>query len=251
MNTIYIYRTHIWNDFCKKQYKNIQNDCGEENTFLIFDDTFNKFDDLELKTNRLSNNLNNNAHIILINFNECKQVNPLHINNKDQVESQVIIFNRLCHVKYDYMWLIEYDVVCDGNWLQTFNKCNDMNEDILSTCVAEYPNEFFWGLWFKIYAKIRLKPRLNERVKCFFPINRFSKKYINVLENNLGIYSGFCEVYFPTLAKQKNCSYKNVPNSMLGSVFIYSLEKKFKVTFKNENKLYHPFITFDDIVMPN
>jgi len=249
MKSIYVYRIHLWNDFTKKQYENIQRDCGKENVYLIFDDTFNKFQDKNYETSRLSNP-NPDAHIILMNFNECLKINPLHRNNKDQVESQVLIFKKLCPQHFDYMWLIEYDVVCDGNWLLTLEKSNDLTEDILSTCMDEYPNDLFWGLWTKIYAKIRLKPRMEQRVKCFFPVNRFSIQFLEELEKNLGIYSGFCEVYFPTLAKQKNLRFRNLPKNMLGDIFLYSVEKEFKAQFKNENKLYHPFVSFDNIELP-
>jgi len=250
MKTIYVYRVHRWNPFTRRQYQTLREDCGEENVFLIFDDTEQPFDDAMFPTSRYSDTIRDkSAHVFLMNYEECRRVNPLHKSNKEQVESQVIIFKRLCPIAFDYMWLIEYDVVCDGNWSLTFQKCNHLDDDLLSTCMNEFPNEIQWGLWFKIYSRMRSwRPPIHERVKCFFPVNRFSMKFLDELERNMGIYSGFCEVYFPTLAKAKQCTFQNLPKDMLGTVFLYSPDKNFKVTFRNQNRLYHPIISLDDIV---
>jgi hypothetical protein len=235
MKIIYVYRTHFWNSFCKTQYKNIQSDCGKENVFLLYDNTKNSFPDVL------------DQHIIQINNKDCEKINTLHKNNKEQVESQICVFTQNCPVDFDHLWLIEYDVVCDGNWHSTFEKCNSNSSDFLGTCVQSYAENMFWGLWYRIYGRIRHKPAIQKRYKCFFPITRFSKSLITELQKNMGIYSGFCEVYIPTLAKQKNLTIENIPQDMLGETFIYSESKDFKAVFKNENKLYHPFVSFDNI----
>jgi hypothetical protein len=244
MTTVYVYRTHLWNNFCKSQYEKLQYDLGHECVFLLFDDTSHPFP-LE-DYNRLSKPTNKTSHNILTNFSECLLVNPLHRSNKEQVESQILLFHKLCPIDFEFMWLIEYDVFCDGNW-KLLDSCLSMNHDFLATQVYVYHEKILWNYWFALYGPRRKKPLLQDRASGFFPLVRLSKKLIDCLQENIGHYSGFCEVYIPTLAKQKGLTIGNVPLEIIGDIFYYEPLKKneIKIDIKNNDKLYHPVTSID------
>lgn len=244
MKELFVYRTHYWDKFIEKQYRQIQNDLGIENVYLLYDDTYNP---CPLPHCRVGD-AKNSSHVICTNFLECKIKNPLHKSNKEQVESQLLLFCSLCPSDYDFIWILEYDVYCDGNWKTTLKKCQDKTTDFMATCVCGHKEDIFWGLWFCLHGLRRFKPVLSERIKSFFPVVRVSKVLCEGLEMNIGKYSGFCELYFPTLAKSLGLTYNNFPPSMFGDVFVYSVEKNFTITKQNKNQLFHPFTTFDNIL---
>ncbi|NDE16968.1 hypothetical protein EBZ80_18770 [bacterium] len=252
MRTIFVYRCHVWDDFTREQLRRLQADCGQEDVFVLYDDTKNRFPDGQdasaIRPVRCSEPRRPDANVILVNYRECCQINLFHRDNKEQVESQVLRFREGCPVAFDYMWLLEHDVVCDGSWKTTLGRCEDRTEDFLATCVEEFEENRFWGLWYKLYGTIPRKPRLATRAKSFFPVVRLSAGMLDTLRKNLNRYSGMCEVYFPTLAKHSGLTYGNLPSEMLGSVFVYSVEKDFRVGFEGKDQLYHPIISFEQVV---
>lgn len=251
MRTIYVYRCHVWDDFTREQFRRLRADCGEEDVFVLYDDTRNPFpdgEDANVRPVRCTGPRRPDANVVLVNFRECCQINLFHRDNKEQVESQVIRFWEGCPAAFDHMWLLEHDVVCDGSWKTTLDRCEDREEDFLATCVEEFEENRFWGLWYKLYGTIPRKPRLATRAKSFFPVVRLSSRMVDALRQNLNRYSGMCEVYFPTLAKHSGLTYGNVPKEMLGSVFVYSVKKDFRVVFTQKNQLYHPIVSFDQVI---
>jgi hypothetical protein len=246
MTTVYVLRLHQWNEFTQFQFHKLYNEL--KNVFILFDDTLHDFPiGSHLSTIRISSSLiPEDSQVILFNFDECLQINPLHRSNKEQIEAQLIIFNRLCSIPFEYVWLIEYDVFCDGNWNKTLNICESNQTDFLATEVFEYTQQILWNHWFSIYGRRRNKPILSERVKCFFPITRFSKSLILIMEKNIGIYSGFCEVFVPTLAKQNNLSIQNLPFTMFHpTLFVYRHNEKPSIQLLYKNQLLHPITSFE------
>jgi len=245
MKTLYVYRTHLWNDFCRDQYARVKADLGTENVFLLFDDTKNKFSEKDYKRWSEPDTHLSHSHNILTDFNECLSINPLHRSNKEQVESQLLLFSKLCNASFDYIWLIEYDVFCDGNWKVTLESCDSRNEDFLASKVYTYHENRLWNYWFAIYGPRRIKPILVDRVGGFFPLVRISKKLLDALEKNINKYSGFCEVYIPTIAKQYGLTWGSFPKEMQSERFLFDPEKtdcKSPWPLENNNKLYHPVL---------
>jgi len=234
MATIYVYRTHLWSPFCQFQYQKLQADLGVENVYLLFDETVSKFTCPQ-------------NNVILTNFKKCLDINPLHRSNKEQVESQLLVLIQECPVDFEYLWLIEYDVYCNGNW-KLLENCLEMNHDFLGTQVFNYPQKILWNYWFALYGPKRKKPLLQDRASSFFPLVRLSKKLLLALQENIGHYSGFCEVYIPTLAKQKGLTLQNIPTNLIGPSFYYDPIKKeqAKIENKDDNKFYHPVTDFPE-----
>jgi hypothetical protein len=173
----------------------------------------------------------------------------LHRCNKRQIEAQLLLFEERCERKdYDYIWLIEYDVACDGNWKETLHKVSSKKEDFLATVVCSYAERILWNGWFQLKGPRWLKPPLARRVCSFFPVVRLSRKLMIALRENCGRYSGFCEVYVPTLAVDKGLSCGNLIQDMLGGYFTYEETPRSKETAfvlkspQRDHKLYHPIL---------
>lgn len=250
---LYVYRTHFWNKFIQSQWESLCRDVGPEHCFLLFDDSKNPVPDyfhshqvMRCRQVIHGESSLSSIRVIAINQKECEDMNRLHKCNKEQVESQLVLFFLSCPVRdFDFLWLLEYDVYCDGNWLSTLERANSYHQDFLSVDVFEYKEEPLWGHWFKMYGRIRLKPSISDRVKCFFPITRFSQRFLSQLLQCIGRLSGFCEVYIPTLAKKLGLSYANVPKSMLGEMFVYSDSKEVIPPQKKDDTLYHPIVRLE------
>lgn len=245
---IMVFRTHFWDSFCTQQFDKLRNQCGSDNVFLLFDDTQTPFPDTTAPTTRLSApNPDPKVRTVLTNFNECISFNKLHRSNKEQVESQIGIFGKLCPVDYDFVWFIEYDVYCDGDWAKVFDvvQAKKKTTDFMATKVFEYKDYILWNHWFAITGRRYDRPPLTERVKGFFPIVRISTALMKEIHDNMGVYSGFSEVYIPTLTKQRGLTYGNLPDSIIGPVFDFFLEKNVKIETHLENKLYHPVVSMD------
>jgi len=240
MNIIYIYRTHFWNEFIEFQFEKLRHDLGPERVFLLHDET-NHPPPSHLTFSRPTSPVRSN--MIAIHHRDCAALNPLHRSNKDNIESQLMLFKRLCGQEFDFVWIIEYDVYCDGDWRIAFEKITDDESGYLATGISDHDVRIVWNHWFSIYGRRWNKPPLEERVKSFFPLVRISKELIICMEKNIGIYSGFCEVYVPTLARQNRVKYSNIPESVLGDPFDYIIDKNTTIELKNDHRFYHPIVT--------
>jgi hypothetical protein len=229
-------------NYIQFQWEKLQKDVGFSNCYLLMDDTHHP-EPIHSIYSRW-NHIVPHCPIIYINYEECCQVNKLHSSNKEQVESQLYILSKCIQQDYDYLYLIEYDVFCDGNWKTTLDKNNSLTDDFLATHVENYNsyNMLRWGHWFHLKGPKRFKPKRQDRVKSFFPITRYSKKGIQLLQSKIGIYTGFCEIYIPSLFKQNQFTYNNIETICIGKHWIFTEEDKslFKPLLYNDNKLLHP-----------
>ena len=242
MTSLYLYRTHLWDEVRQSLYRKMQEDLGIDNVFLLFDNTKNQFP-------KLIHDDEQNKNKILFTAEECWKRNRLHRCNKRQIEAQLLLFEERCGRKdYDYIWLIEYDVACDGNWKEALHKVCSRKEDFLATVVCTYAERMLWNGWFQLTGPRWLKPPLARRVCSFFPVVRLSQKLMTAIRENCGRYSGFCEVYVPTLAVEKGLSCGNLPQEVLGSYFTYEETPRSKETvfvLKEpllDHRLYHPIL---------
>jgi len=232
MINIYIFRIHYWDNFIEYQWNNLKNIFGYEYCFILFDITnFN-----------INNFLLNDNHIFFIHFNDLKNINKLHYSNIEQIESQLVYLLQNISIDFDFMWIIEYDVFCK-NW--NILKINDeYHYDFLATYIENYSkNNKRWSHWRKIIFDDIL---LENRVKCFFPITRFSKKLLIKLFQEIGNNSGYCELYIPTFVKKYNFTIHNLFNDSYWNhnQFIFTTNNKTGINI-NEcdfNKIYHPIV---------
>jgi hypothetical protein len=151
------------------------------------------------------------------------------------------------HKDFEYIWFIEYDVYCKGSFakaLKPYN--NDYDCDLLAKggddrysirTVCTHPT---WCWWRDLFGEISKTPYVDRR-GSFLPVMRVSRKLIQVLTDNLGKSTGYCEVYIPTICVTSGLTYNIMRSSVFG-VFRYRptmtlVEAKL---IAEQDKLYHP-----------
>ena len=243
---VYVLRTHLWNEHTTYVFEQMQAQLGSGNVFLLFDATHGV--PATPHINWDAPNGTSGHQIITISEQECAQINRLHSTGEHngsmhRAEAHVYACYYAIRQPYDYLWFIEYDVYSKdlAKALHPFDK---ISADMLTTTIGPsrynwITRKWFW--WDKLEGEISNIPT-KQRRRCFFPINRFSKKFLEVLSENLSKNSGFCEVYFPTLCHLRGLTFQSFPKSLFG-VFRYQPsipEAEVQKIKQNDYRLYHP-----------
>ena len=170
----------------------------------------------------------------------CRAANPLHKDIKYSLDSVLWhVYERFKDVDFKYLWLLEDDVYCDGSLDQVIHKNESNTKDFLASFVEDYGsnvNELNWMWWDSVEGQGTEIPSLENRVKSFFPVTRYSKEFLKEIHDSIGVYSGYCEVYIPTLAKQKGYTYGNLEESSIGNLSLVPIHP---MPTNNDGKLYH------------
>ena len=229
---IYILRSHVCNVVFMKQWYVFKAELPPNKTYILFDNTKSAMDDDFYEENK--------EWIILIDHIACIQSNKYHVSMLNNVDTSL----SLCYtalqskgVSFSYLWLIENDVYCNGNWASTLAK-QDVQSDFIATFVEDYsvPSRN-WMHWHNIVGELSCVP-LTERVKSFFPVTVYSHTFLQVIHANISKSSGFCEVYLPTLAKHNNLKYEKINDNVIGN---FRCECVQIPTLKNDT-LFHKHI---------
>lgn len=251
---IYVLRTHLVNNTVLHRYDTLKNQLGADNVFMLIDVTKDEVmqDLVKSKVPYVHWKDRNNVshpHVITVTEQDCLEMNSLHVNGVQSCEAHFVACKTaLSCENYFYMWMIEYDVYCHGDWKNFMNRVNRIRADLLckgfddafaEDIMTPYNNpQWYW--WSSLTGSMT-KVKLEDRRGCFFPVVRCSKVFLEVLENNLHINSGFCEVYFPTLCYINNLVLEAIPLSSFG-IFRFKpvLDIKDIQKMPMNSKLYHP-----------
>ena len=103
---------------------------------------------------------------------------------------------------------------------------------------SQNTNWFYWNNLTGEYANIDI----NERLKSFIAISRYSVKMMEAFRSNINKSSGYCEEYFSTLVKIKGLTYNVLPNEMVGTISHMETVRLSNLSKNNDNKLYHKFV---------
>lgn len=177
---------------------------------------------------------------------QLQQVNGLHKDTWYNNDSLLISLWRsgMLSPDTDFLWLIEYDVFCDGNWFHAMASTSGMMHDMLATYMERYNQSNETWMWWPHMNATNEKdivPR-KRRVKSFAPVCRFSRRAMQVLDAHAGRTSGYCEVYIPTILDASNCTWANLPNSMLGDFQCFETCKSSRPPTRNDNRLHHKMV---------
>jgi hypothetical protein len=251
---ICVLRTHVLHPKVFERYMKLQNDLGAENVFMLVDvtrdETLKQLESLGERHVKWSARKHiMDPHIITITEDDCKRLNSLHKNSMENAEAHFVACKVALEPQhYHYLWMIEYDIHCHGNWTHFMNGmkriradllCKGFDGDSAEDVMTPYNNpKWYW--WLALTGSMT-KTKLEDRRGCFFPIVRCSKLFLEVLENNLNINSGFCEVYFPTLCYINNLVLEAMPLSSFG-IFRFKpvLPENELDAIPINDKLYHP-----------
>lgn len=197
-----------------------------KNTYVILDKT-NVLDSLD------------SERVIVHNESSCKAANPLHNSIKHSLDSVLWhVYERFNDVDFKYLWLLEDDVYVDGSLDGVLKKNSSRTEDFLASFVEDYEAGSGWVWWDELVSRDAgvSVPSLEERVKSFFPVTRYSKEFLKEIHDRIGVYSGYCEVYIPTLAKQLGYTYGNLEESSVGNLSLVPIHPLPK---NGDDRLYH------------
>lgn len=168
----------------------------------------------------------------------CRAANPLHKDIKYSLDSVLWhVYEQFKDVDFKYLWLLEDDVYCDGSFDDVIQKNESNTKDFLASFVEDYgasAEEINWMWWDSVEGQG--VPEKSERVKSFFPVTRYSKEFLKEIHDSIGVYSGYCEVYIPTLAKQKGYTYGNLSEDSIGNLSLVPIHP---MPHNGDGRLYH------------
>ncbi len=213
------------NDIVVVRAVNLEDPRIPKNTYIILDSSTQEPSD----------------RVIIHNEESCRRVNPLHKDIKYSLDSVLWhVYEKVKDKDFEYLWLLEDDVYIDGSLEGVTRKNSHKKEDFLASFVEDYgenEKELNWMWWEALESSAGTEtPSLEKRVKSFFPVTRYSKEFLKEIHDRIGIYSGYCEVYIPTLAKQLGYSYGNLDESSVGNL---SLSVINPMPTNGDNRLYH------------
>lgn len=195
---------------------------------------------------------------VTITEDECANINRLHNTGSQQgslykIEAQILGMysflnsNQHVYTPLTNMWYIEYDVHCHGEMSKVIEQFDNVRADLLvkgsdtGNEIRTRTNEPYWDWWNSgLEGEIANISPEHQR-GCFLPLMRISKVFLNCLKDNVGINSGFCEIYFPTLCHINGLVLKAFPESIF-CTFRYRANLDITVIDKMEKEhlLFHP-----------
>lgn len=111
--------------------------------------------------------------------------------------------------KYNYYWVIEYDIFLKIDWLLFFSYFNNSSADLICSHLTTKNSDPNWLWWPSLKSPEVLleSSKIDDslKLKGFFPIYRASKTALGVFHNaHLKGWMGHCEALLPTIAQEND-----------------------------------------------
>ena len=167
-----------------------------------------------------------------------RDVNPRHVGCYRNVDSQVVALARSGMLgDSEHLWLLEYDVYCDGDLARTLRKADALDLDFAATHVERHgPGNARWEHW----GALEYATRERERVKSFFPVVRLSRRAIAALDAAARAgRTGYCEVHVPTAVSMAGGTCGNLPESMFGAFECVETCSSDRPPRRGDDRLHH------------
>jgi hypothetical protein len=236
----FVLRAHVCDVALKRTWARMREDLGVDRVFLAFDESGGRLADCDPGFYEA------NRSVILVHTNdECLHEVPagMHVSmwvswSCTVVKASRMVLDALPSVVY--MWIVESDVYCNGSYRAAFARTHHLDHDFLATDVehrGEKGNNG-WMWWNNLQGNLANTP-LDRQVKSFFPVTRYSRALLDAVATEYGRSSGFCEVYFPTLARSRGLTYASLPRDM--GVIQMGRANELVPSFRDD-KLYHKYL---------
>ena len=251
--SVYVLRAHILSDTLFELFNKLQHELGEDNVFILYDETRTAWDTSKAPSSVIVNN-DSNAIVLIINDVLCLELNSMHdvgYGGTQNVswsfwhpETAISIMHawlRQKNQEFKYIWFIEYDVECNGDFAIPLKECDAINADLM----AKGQNDGFdirdsavdpgWCWWCRLDGEIAATPD-NARHGIFFPMVRVSDAMVDVIRNNFGKSTGFCEVYSKLICEA-------MPADVFGCFVYRPTITRYEMEHMSahpNNLLYHP-----------
>lgn len=240
MAAVYVLRTHFVDDTLLTCFRKMRADLGDDRVFMLLDSTSvqgaasaRMYDEFTVKGYANSGR----ADVFTITEQECSALNPLHaMHNLPGVRYRVDTHIGAAAIAlasfgsgfgctdYEYMFMIEYDVACRGDWKRALQACDSVDADLLAKggddryAVRNYHECPGWVWWNDVFGRVAEQVPVQERLGCFFPVVRLSKRMLDAVLAEFGHSTGYCEVYLPTLCVARGMKYVSLPHECIGII---------------------------------
>lgn len=218
-------------DTIKARYEKLKSESGED-VYLIM-------------TNR--DNLTEGEKIMLYEHQYYRQMGYTPFNEEKMVPGSTY-FSLLhfwrSHLAYQYYWLIEDDVLYEGDWNNFFSEFSHNHADFISSYFTHFHHAPDWYWWNDINIK---NPVGNEyKIRTFYPVCRLSFPALVYLDERLksGDY-GHGEVLVPTLLSLKGFTFYDIANHP--APLIVPCSNRAVGVSNNGSFRYRPFISKKEI----
>lgn len=244
--SIVVVLTHTIAEFTVKNILKIGTDIGFDRLYVCYDNSDSSLDmaafpGFRLIDMRKGETVEQGPAVCVTDLETNQRLNKYHKKNRDNYDTPIAILYDAIKCSYDYMWFIEYDVVCYGDWNIQMTLCDNDSTDFMAAMVLE-PHQGEWGCWTCIDG---FDVPHEQKVRAFVPVSRYSNALVKGLRDNLGIKSGWVEIYHGTLCKMMGLTYKSFPNEFFGDLYTChgrdeAYWNEFTSTHMPDNKFYHP-----------
>ena len=111
---------------------------------------------------------------------------------------------------YEFYWLVEYDVRFTGPWNKLFDVFADNQADLLTTTIRRCSDQPNWRWWSTLVAP-DLELSHAERIRCFMPVLRISRRAIELLLTAYGQgWRGHYECTVPTILSKHGLTIEDI-----------------------------------------
>ena len=180
----------------------------------------------------------------LLSYDETlmRERNPLHKNNWHNFES---LLNHIYEQRagFDHYWIIEYDVRYSGDWASFLSEQNQTctADALLINGIWPFNGDNNWWVWHELEWG-KEKP-LAERYAGFIFLGRFSKELLQCVHEQIGIRSGYAEIYLATLCNEFGFSSAAIDKQFHGSTCATDAEvdshEYAQLAQSEPNKIFH------------
>jgi hypothetical protein len=242
---VFLFRTHIWNDYIDRVYKDMLHDLPTSTLYILFDKTSGNIPE-QVQAYACQ------GQVIFIDQNQCHAINPLDQGPWFTVDSSLVLaYNYLSHhhnKEYNYLWLIEFDVRHTGkSWTEMLQ--NSVKHCYSADFVAAYVFSFleipWWIGWMQLLRIWnhciwfnRNAPSLFEMWKGFLPISRYSRRLLQRYKDTIGQWSTYCEIYLPSQCIHSSRARITILNNPVFRYTIRLYHREFKSRHVESNIIY-------------
>lgn len=188
---VYLFLTHIYSKEIVKEFKKLQRATERMGACILLYQ--------QKPGTSIDRRLFNLPHCILTDLDLTRFSEAPYFADSPacfKPDRSLILFSR--EYKYDYYWLIEYDVRFSGNWEYFFRYFYESPEDFLTSHIRRYAQEPDWPFW--NLDRFDRQIDLGKAFRSFNPIFRISYPALEyVCQMYLKGWTGIYEALIPTL----------------------------------------------------
>lgn len=145
--------------------------------------------------------------------------------------------------EYDYVWVIEDDVIFTGDWSLLFNAFSEDDADLITSLIRPYSEDKLWPWWNSLGIPDDEDLDIQNLYASFNPVYRLSSMAIKCLDTDMRRgWCGHFEATIPTIIKKNGLKIKDIKDNQTSEFYTedsHTWVPLFVQDFKN-NTIYHP-----------